>query len=166
MIENVNLHCMFFVEGIYSGSGFWADNRRDYQYYKKCFALIKVSQCFTDFQPPGFSNYNHMKIYWNEFLIILGIWSLLNYFVFSFLSSFLLLPKEVDYSPEVKLISPCILCFYKWRHHINVALHTLPTYFFFYQTLPTFCWQKVKQLKALMRSTNKANNSFWGSRQV
>ena len=35
-----------------------------------------------------------------------------------------------------------------------------------YQTLPTFCWRKVKHLKVLMRSTKKEKNSFWGSRQT
>ena len=36
----------------------------------------------------------------------------------------------------------------------------------FCQTLPTFCWRKVKHIKVLMRSTNKANNSFLVSKQA
>ena len=36
----------------------------------------------------------------------------------------------------------------------------------FCQTLPTFCWREVKNIKVLMRSTNKANNSFLVSKQA
>ena len=36
----------------------------------------------------------------------------------------------------------------------------------FCQTLPTFCWRKVKHIKVLMRSTNKASNSFLVSKQA
>ena len=46
-----------------------------------------------------------METYCNEYSIILEIWIVLSYFVFSFLSFFLPLSKEVDYSAEDKFIS-------------------------------------------------------------
>ena len=67
--------------------------------------------------------------------IILGIWTLLSYFGFSFLSSFF--PVFCFFSTvqrsrlqcKSKFIFPYVLCFYKSRHHINVVLHTHPKFF-------------------------------------
>ena len=79
-----------------------------------------------------------MESYKNEFSIILGIWIVLSYFVISFLSSFLSLLKEVDYIAKVKFISPFALRFFKWKHHINVVLYTLPPKNFFVKLFPHF----------------------------
>ena len=76
----------------------------------KLFASIKVTLALDtlslDFWRAEFCSYNNMETYWNEFSIILGIWALLSYFVFCFLSFFFLffvflaLSKEVDYSAK------------------------------------------------------------------
>ena len=56
--------------------------------------LFCFNQGHPDFQRPGLSNYDHMESYCNDFSIILGLWSVMSYFVISFLSSFYLCQKS------------------------------------------------------------------------
>ena len=89
-----------------------------------------------------------------------SFWEYWLYWVILFFLVFFFTPaKKVDYSLEGKFISPYILCIYKWRHHMNVVLHTLPTISFI-NVFPHFVDGKSYTLNILMRSTNKANNSL------
>ena len=82
-------------------------------------------------------------------------------FFFSFLSSFLPLSKEVDCSAEGKFISPYMLCFYKWRHHINVLLHTLSTKVFLSNSSHILLTKsQTPCLKIVVKTWVKNGNTF------
>ena len=111
---------------------------------ENCFAFIKVTQCFSDFQRSAFFSYNHIGTYWNIFSIIVGILTVLSY---SFLSCLLFYPCQKGRLQFRRQIHFSIFLVYlKMKAPYECSL-TYFTNHFFYQRLPRFCWRKVIHLK-------------------
>ena len=108
--------------------------------------LFCFNQPHPDFQRPGLSNYNHMETYGNDFSIILGVWSVMSYFVISFLSSFYLCQK--GYITVQKANSfPVYLVFLYMKALYKCSLLYFTNQKFFIKLSPHFVDGKSNTLK-------------------
>ena len=111
-------------------NGFWVDNRGNYQFCKIICFNQGHANFFSDFYLCGNLTIVKYKLLEMNFQLFcknghqLVISSFLS---FSFLFLFFAFLTLVEgCCAKTKFISPYVFCFYKWRHHINVALHALP----------------------------------------
>ena len=108
---------------------FWVDNRGNYQVCKiTCCNQGHATffQIFTFVEIYLLSHMNLLKWIFHYFAKMDTNCLFLPFFhVDLFLFFAFLIPVE-GCNAKTKFIFPYFLCFCKWRHHINVALHALP----------------------------------------
>ena len=108
-------------------NGFWVDNRGNYQFCKIICFNQGHANFFSDFCLCGNLTIVTYKLIEMNFQLFCKNGHQLVISSFFFMSSFLLFLTPVEgCSAKTKFIFPYVFCLYKWRHHINVALHALP----------------------------------------
>lgn len=130
-IGKTNFWRNIFLKRITTVNGFWAENRGGYWfcqiiYYNQGHASVFQNFAFLNFliiilckliemNSESFYEYEQQWVIFFSFLS--------SFFFFFFFNFFA--PVQ-GYSAKVKLVSPYVSCFYKWRYLKNIILQTLP----------------------------------------
>ena len=123
------------LKEIITVQGFWANNRGgDYQFYEIIY-YSEATSTFSGILTNILTNIDTNRLF------------LLFFPVFLF-SHFCFFAPVQGYNEKNKLISLYVLCFYKWKEHINTIQNPLPTYSF--KKYSTKTYPKITILKILV----------------